>query len=168
MENKTELVSAFNGGVTANSQVVAEVFKIKGGHRYIKKKIAEIKENNPEFGAQNFLQSYYISKQNKKLECFEMTKDGFCFLAMGLSGRHADKWKIKYINAFNDMAENLANQPGSGLMEQMNNAIALMEKDSEIASKMGKGLSEWKRLRKEHMEKVEALHDQAQVIMNFK
>ena len=168
MSESTELVKTFNGGITANSKTVADVFNVKGGHRYLKKKIKEIIEDNEEFGVQNFLHSSYKSQQNKTLECYEMTKDGFCFLAMGLTGREADKWKIKYIDAFNKMSEHIAEQSDSSLMIKLNEAIDVMEKDSQVASKMGKGLSEWKRVRKEHMENIEHLHNKAQVVMNFK
>jgi len=168
MSDSVDLVKTFNGGITANSKTVADVFRIKGGHRYIKKKIKEIIDDNEEFGTRNFLHSSYKTSQNKTLECYEMTKDGFCFLAMGLTGREADKWKIKYIDAFNKMSEHIADQSKSSVMHQLNEAIAIMEADSQVASKMGKGLNEWKKIRKEHMKQVESLQEQAQLVMNFK
>lgn len=36
-----------------------------------------------------------------------MTRDGFSFLVMGFNGKDADIWKIKYIEAFNQMEEQL-------------------------------------------------------------
>lgn len=44
---------------------------------------------------------------------YEMTKDGFTFLAMGFTGKEAAKWKEAYINAFNAMADSLQ-QPAIG------------------------------------------------------
>lgn len=34
---------------------------------------------------------------------YYMTKDGFSFIVMGFTGREADNWKLKYIDAFNQM-----------------------------------------------------------------
>ncbi|MFV0576064.1 MAG: Rha family transcriptional regulator [Vibrio sp.] len=49
--------------------------------------------------------------QNGKLQPFyQMTKDGFMFLVMGFTGKRAAEIKERYINAFNEMAEQLANR----------------------------------------------------------
>ena len=49
--------------------------------------------------------------QNGKLQPFyQMTKDGFMFLVMGFTGKRAAEIKERYINAFNEMAEKLANK----------------------------------------------------------
>jgi hypothetical protein len=39
---------------------------------------------------------------------YEMTRDGFTFLAMGFTGKEAARWKEAYIAAFNAMAEQFA------------------------------------------------------------
>jgi len=39
----------------------------------------------------------------RKMPAFEITRDGFTFLAMGFTGREAAKWKEAYIDAFNRM-----------------------------------------------------------------
>ncbi|WP_105901445.1 Rha family transcriptional regulator [Vibrio gangliei] len=46
--------------------------------------------------------------QNGRLQPFyQMTKDGFVFLVMGFTGKRADEIKERYINAFNEMADQL-------------------------------------------------------------
>ncbi|WP_173938629.1 Rha family transcriptional regulator, partial [Campylobacter coli] len=41
--------------------------------------------------------------RERKYPYYQLTKDGFSFIAMGLTGRKADKFKIAFINAFNEM-----------------------------------------------------------------
>ena len=36
-----------------------------------------------------------------------MNRDGFSLLAMGFAGKKALQWKLKYIEAFNEMEETL-------------------------------------------------------------
>ena len=40
---------------------------------------------------------------------FLMTRDGFALLAMGFTGKRALHWKLKYIEAFNAMENELRN-----------------------------------------------------------
>ena len=103
------LVSINDGELMTNSKVVFEHFNVSGGHRYIMKRIEELMEDEPEFGAQHFFRSSYISPQNKSLKCFDMTRDGFSLVAMSLSGKKALSWKIKFIHAFNEMEKGLLN-----------------------------------------------------------
>lgn len=44
-----------------------------------------------------------MSKQNKVLPMYGLTRDGFTLLVMGFSGKEAMKFKEAYIKAFNDM-----------------------------------------------------------------
>ena len=41
---------------------------------------------------------------------FLMTRDGFALLAMGFTGKRALHWKLKYIEAFNAMENELRNR----------------------------------------------------------
>lgn len=43
-------------------------------------------------------------------ECFNITRDGFSFLAMGFTGKEAAAWKVKFITAFNAMERALRQQ----------------------------------------------------------
>lgn len=99
-----------------------------------------------------------------------MTRDGFSLLAMGFTGKKAIEWKIKYINAFNKMeAEILSNRTKElSVMDELNKAYLLMESDKEKASVFGSGLNEWKQIRKEHMERVNKLQEDVQMLLNFK
>ena len=51
-----------------------------------------------------FKKSMYIDNQNKQeYPMYLMNRDGFSLLVMGFTGKKALDWKLKYINAFNQM-----------------------------------------------------------------
>lgn len=163
-----DLVSVSNGKVVVTSKQVADAFgKI---HRHVLDSIRKEIKTAGEFGQANFRLSSYISEQNKTLPCYEMTRDGFSLLAMGFNGVDAQQWKIKYITAFNAMeAEILSNRTKEiSVMDELNKAYLLMESDKEKASVFGSGLNEWKQIRKEHMERVNKLQEDVQMLLNFK
>ena len=94
------LVTNKTGSALTTSKLIADSFgKI---HRDVMRSIKNL-DCSDEFRLRNFAQSYYVSPQNKKLECFEITRDGFAFLCMGFTGDKAASWKEKYIAAFNAM-----------------------------------------------------------------
>lgn len=156
-----------DGKVMVTSKQVADHFgKV---HRNMLIDIRSLLPELGDFGKQNFVLSSYISLQNKRLECYEMTRDGFSLLAMGFTGRKALQWKIKYIEAFNAMERELlsGNVKFGSVMDALNEACKLMEGDKEKASTFGSGLNEWKRVRKEHMQRVDNLQKEVQLLLNF-
>ena len=163
------LVSVVNGKVVVTSKQVADHFgKIhRDVMRAVDKLISDIGE---EKGGVFYAHSSYISEQNKTLPCYSMTRDGFSLLAMGFTGVDAQQWKIKYITAFNAMeAEILSNRTKEiSVMDELNKAYLLMESDKDKASVFGSGLNEWKAIRKEHMERVNKLQEDVQMLLNFK
>ncbi len=58
-----------------------------------------------------FFKSEYTHPQNhQKYPMYLMNRDGFSLLAMGFTGKEAVQWKLKYIEAFNQMEKQLAAQ----------------------------------------------------------
>ncbi|EOS94821.1 hypothetical protein ETR_11658, partial [Erwinia tracheiphila PSU-1] len=55
--------------------------------------------------------SEYTDATGCKLPCYNTTRDGFAFLAMGFTGRQAAAFKEAYITAFNRMEQALSRQP---------------------------------------------------------
>lgn len=160
----SQLVTVTDGKAKVSSKTVADAFgKI---HRNVLRDISAL-ECSAEFRALNFEQSSYTSEQNKVLPCYEMTRDGFCFLAMGFTGQKAGEWKEKFIKAFNQLESDLISSSKSA-MASLSEAIHLMESDKERASAHGKALSSWKRVRKDHIEAVTQAHSRAQIVLNFK
>lgn len=65
------------------------------------RRIENILKDADEIGRRNFTPSSYINEQNRKMPCYEMTKDGFTFLVMGFTGKEATVFKWNYIGEFN-------------------------------------------------------------------
>ena len=85
-----------------NSKLVAEVFGKEHKHvREAIKKLITTAENSTVH--QMFSESTYLNEQNKEQPMFIMNQDGFTLLAMGFNGKKAMEFKLKYIEAFNDM-----------------------------------------------------------------
>ena len=61
-----------------------------------------------QFSHSNFEATSYTDEQGKSRPMYLLTKDGFVLLAMGFAGQKALLWKIRYIEAFNAMAQTLA------------------------------------------------------------
>ena len=158
-----DLVNVENGKLRVDSKVVADAFgKI---HRNVLRDIESL-DCSDRFRALNFEQSSYRSAQGKTLPCITMTKDGFCFLAMGFTGAKAAIWKEAFIDAFNKMEEAVSAQR-KGVMQSLAEAIAMLESDKAIASESAKVLSRWKSIRKQHIEAVTTAHAKAQLVLNF-
>lgn len=98
------LVQNKNGNLLTTSKVISDSFgKI---HRDVMRTIKNL-DCSDDFRVRNFTQSSYVSEQNKTLDCYEITRDGFAFLCMGFTGKEASIWKEKYIAAFNQMESSL-------------------------------------------------------------
>lgn len=78
-----------------------------------------------------FIESEYDNRGKKYKECL-MTRDGFALVVMGFTGKQVTEWKLKYINAFNQMEERL--KSGTQLTEEERLKLMLFSKDpSEVA-----------------------------------
>lgn len=163
-----ELITVVNGKTVVTSKQVADHFDKQ--HRNVLIDIKNLLSDAGDFGEQNFLLTTYTSSQNKELPCYEMTRDGFTLLAMGYTGKEALNWKVKYIEAFNAMERELlsGNAKFGSVMDALNEACKLMQDDKEKASAFGSGLCEWRKVRKEHMERVNKLQEDVQLLLNFK
>ncbi|HAK5377514.1 TPA: Rha family transcriptional regulator, partial [Salmonella enterica] len=89
-----------DGKVVTSSLAVADYF-IKR-HDNVIQKIKNL-ECSSKFAALNFKESEYTDVSGRKLPCYNITRDGFAFLAMGFTGKRAAQFKEAYINAFNQM-----------------------------------------------------------------
>jgi len=98
------LVEVSNNQIVTDSRKVAEVFKKE--HKDVLESIRGIlaAENS---AARFFYESTYENR-GKQYPCYLMNRDGFSLLVMGFNGKKALEWKVKYIEAFNEMEKQLA------------------------------------------------------------
>ncbi|EPD3059523.1 TPA: Rha family transcriptional regulator [Escherichia coli] len=93
-------ISVINGQAVTSSLAIADFFTKR--HDDVLKKIRAL-ECSLEFTARNFAVSEYTDATGRKLPCYQITRDGFAFLAMGFTGKRAAQFKEAYITAFNRM-----------------------------------------------------------------
>lgn len=111
-----EIVSIQHRKAVTTSLKVADVFGKQ--HKHVLNSIEKLIQMLPEKGRPNFRQSTYINGQNKNQPMYEITRDGFVFLAMGFNGEKALGFKLKYIEAFNRMEQALHNQKNLSWQQQ--------------------------------------------------
>lgn len=157
------LVTVENEVAMTCSKTVADTFGKR--HDNVIRDIKELIAKAPEFGALNFEESTYISKQNKKLPSYKMTKDGFTLLAMGYTTEKAIQFKIAYINQFNEMDRVI--RDGVTLSVEIDRACLAYEDDKQTASYCGKGLSKWKKKRDDHLVKIASLQERHQMLLEL-
>ena len=81
---------------------VAEVFEKE--HKNVLQSIENLVADN---SAAKFFQLRTYKNRGKEYPMYEMDRDGFSLLVMGFTGEKALQWKIKYIEAFNQMESEL-------------------------------------------------------------
>lgn len=107
MKDLVEIMN--NKQVVVSSLDVAERFKKE--HRNVLQTINGYKKrfSRADFSAL-FKEHFYIASNGKKNKMYYMNRDGFSFLVMGFTGDEAERWKFKYIKAFNKMEKALNKQ----------------------------------------------------------
>lgn len=140
------LVRVENNEVVVGSRQVAENFGKR--HDNVLRDIENVMgllnfEETPKM----FYKTTYEHPQNhQKYTEYLMNKEGFTLLVMGFTGKVAIEWKIKYINAFNEMEKQLreahqispAEQMARGLLaakellDEANKTIAIMQPKAEF------------------------------------
>ncbi|MRH46842.1 phage regulatory protein [Lactobacillus reuteri] len=125
-----ELVIMRDQQAVTTSLQVAKVFN--KNHRDVIRAI-EHKINSAQNCAQYqkmFVEGTYKDSSGKTNKMYYMNRDGFTFIAFGFTGAKADQFKLKYIDAFNQMEKQLQRQKPLTLPEQ----ISLIAKGYESLS----------------------------------
>lgn len=160
-----ELVEMKNGLPVVNSKKIAESFGMP--HRSVLRAIAGV-DCSAEFGAHNFVLSSYLSPQNKRLPCYDLTRDGFAFLCMGFTGKKAAEWKEKYINAFNQMEKIVKGDVMEITLTESINIVSLrLDEIKAAGSSWGKTGAEIRKHKKRAIEQLYILLDKAQMQLGF-
>lgn len=106
--NNLNLVSINNNQVVVSSRQVAENFKKR--HCDVLESINEILKTENSVLRFFYESTYKVQGNNKSYKEYLMNRDGFSLLVMGFTGEKALEWKVKYINAFNAMEQELRNK----------------------------------------------------------
>lgn len=111
------LVTITNQKATTTSLLISESFEKQ--HKNILRDIANL-ECSQAFTELNFEPSAYKDASGRMLPMFNITRDGFSFLAMGFTGKKAAEFKERFIAAFNAMEKTLIDNQGERRQIDMN------------------------------------------------
>jgi Rha family phage regulatory protein len=144
-------VAEINGVIKTTSLKVAEFFGKR--HCDVIRAIRNL-DCSIDFTKRNFAECQRINElANGKPEIYyEMTKNGFIFLAMGFTGKEAAKWKESYINAFDQLEAQLQQlqKPQYGLKSLTSPFISEAEAAQFIKSLNEKGAGDRKEYTRLH------------------
>lgn len=96
------VVRVINGQAVTTSLDLAAYFGKR--HDDVIRKIRSL-DCSLEFNARNFAAVEYTDAKGEKRTAYQLTRDGFFFVAMGFTGRRAAEFKEAYIAAFNRMEQ---------------------------------------------------------------
>lgn len=133
----TKMVTTVQGKVFTTSQKIANYFG--KNHKNVLRKIRQtISECPDDFSRLNFEPADFIDKNGEVQPMFKLSKDGYMLVVMGFTGSAAMQIKVRYIQAFNWMAEQLNRWHEVG--EEAQHRHALKVAKSEVKARIGSNL----------------------------
>lgn len=102
-----DLVIIHDRQAVTTSLILAEAFEKE--HKHVMETIRKLTAENSTV-RKMFIEDTYLNSRNQQQPMFYMNRDGFTLLAMGFTGSKAMEFKLKYIDAFNKMEEQIRNQ----------------------------------------------------------
>lgn len=92
------LVTKMRGEAVCDSLQVAEKFRKE--HKHVLDSIRDLTAEN---SAAKFFREGTYQSRGRNYPMYYMNRDGFSLLVMGFTGKEALQWKLKFIEAFNQM-----------------------------------------------------------------
>lgn len=132
-EEAEHLVMLQDEKAVTTSLQIAKVFEKQ--HKNVIQAI-ESKINSADFSAQYknmFSEGSYKDTSGKENKMYYMDRNGFTFIAFGFTGSRADDFKLRYIEAFNRMEEQIKKPVQLTAREQMN---LIMQVNEETAQRV--------------------------------
>lgn len=132
MKTETQLVAVHGSKATTTSLIVAQRFGKR--HDTVLRAIRNI-ECSDKFRLLNFAEISVEDSYGRKQPAFQITRDGFSFLAMGFTGKKAAQFKEDFINAFNMMEQALLNQQNLSWKESRANGKIARHSETDTINK---------------------------------
>lgn len=98
------ILSTQNGEPVVSSRQIAENFGKE--HKNVIQAVTNLVAENS--AAKSMFYETTFENRGKQYPMYLMNRDGFSLLVMGFTGKAALEWKLKYIQAFNEMEKKLA------------------------------------------------------------
>lgn len=120
-----------DGELVVTSRQVATDFEKR--HADVIEKIEELIKTENSVMTKMFIESSYKAGTGKRYKEYLLTRDGFSLLVMGFTGSKALEWKLKYIEAFNQMEQAIKN-PYAHLSKELQAIFTLDIEQQRIKS----------------------------------
>ena len=133
-EQKSNLVNIVDDQAVTDSRSVAEHFG--KAHKNVLRAIDDLVAQNS--ATKNMFYETSREYRGQSFRYFLMNRDGFSLLVMGLTGAKALEWKLKYIDAFNQMEETLNSRHNNNVMD-IATVKKLVDKLDDTLSLLSKG-----------------------------
>ncbi len=123
-------------------------------HSHVLRDIGNLRGILPKsFDESNFGRVAIKDKKGEKRPAYLLTRDAFSLLVMGMTGKTAIMWKLRYIEAFNALEKAVSENHASlareaGYMQGREEALALPAMEAERRKGYLAGLKEGKKLAK--------------------
>ena len=134
-----DLVIMNNHQAVTTSLKIAEVFKKE--HKHVMEAIRKLTVENLAV-RKMFVEDSYLNSRNQQQPMYYMSRDGFTLLAMGFTGSKAMEFKLKYIDAFNRMEE------------QIRKTYVIQKQDSYMITDPVQRAKRWIEVQEEHQVKL--------------
>jgi Rha family phage regulatory protein len=131
---QTPQVSLHNNRTVTTSSNVAHVFR--KNHKDVLRSIADL-DCSERFARRNFAPCNYIDRNNRERWQYEMTRDGFVYLAFSFTGKKYAPFKEAYIEEFNRKEQALREIPS--------HVVALK---GELSRQALAGNAEWRKIKR--------------------
>ena len=130
-----ELVYLKNEQALADSMIVAELFGKR--HDRVLRAIDNLVESLPKNGEQKmFIQSRRKADDGRFHRMYLMNRDGFSLLVMGFTGKKALEWKLKYIDAFNQMEKVIMEKQTAVWLETRQQGKLIRKDETDVLQKL--------------------------------
>ena len=129
-----ELVFLKNEQALTDSLTVAEMFEKR--HDHVLAKVKKLLNESPENSGRCFFKSKYKDNKGEWRKKYLMNRDGFTFLAMGFTGKKADAWKWKYIDAFNVMEKIITEKQTAEWIETRKHGMLIRKDETNVIQKL--------------------------------
>lgn len=162
MEN---LVIIKNGQAVTDSLTVAEVFGKRHDSvmRDIRNQIEKLAEANElEFTLHNFVEREYQSGRNNSYIKFDLTEDAFALVVMAYTTPEAMKFKVKFLQEFKRMKEEIQGKPK--VLSEREQLIASMKLSLETAEEIATVKEDVNNLKRVVDNELTLNHGQQQVL----
>ena len=129
------ILSTQNGEPVASSRQIAENFEKR--HDHVMRDIDTFKKDVPNFG-EMFFQVETPDSYGRPQRTYLMNRDGFSLLVMGFTGKTALEWKLKYIQAFNEMEKQLAQPqiPQGNSLQALNLLVKSLNEQQDAMNRL--------------------------------